>query len=691
MGAFKTLCLLGVVLNTVCAIAAVSSNTLTIYQSSDLVNTTASAACQQALASNVTCYRGLPAAITRTTSWSSDALSMICDDACTTSLNNWVSSVNNNCGATTQYNISGTLQTAISAGQELLWKQTATCIKDSSGEFCNLVIQGAVSHGDQSVLCSDCALDYLTTVINSPWGQQVMNPVAVESQIQSCSATASYSVTYTATTTSSSGIATASSTVNARCNTTDPETTTYTVMGNETCVNISTAHNVSTPALTALNGLDPGCNYLTAGQLLCLPSVCQTYQVATNDSCTSIIGNLTRVVSTTTFQSWNPAINYLCSNLYTMVGQYLCISPPGTTSMPNYFPLLPATTAAPVPTNAVTTSNTDCGYWYTIQVNDTCQTVASTFGISEDDFYFLNPQLGTNCSSLWLGNSYCVQPVGKILSYAGYNGSSTPYTTLASTINPNATLTANRSTTHFFYSFPPPTTTTSAYNSTAWNLTQNYTLCAQAMAYYNIRGSSDFTDDMYDNAAWFSEYQRVCLVDPGNFPTSAFNTSIVLSTDDPSGPTSTPASTGATATLSSTAPSTSSPTSTPTGGISPNGLCGSANNGWTCAGSTFGTCCSIYGDCGSTSDYCGSNCDPNYGDCPSTSTVTSTTTSTSAISSATSRSNVSPNGLCGASNSGYTCLGSQFGECCSQYGYCGSTSDYCSSANCDSNYGSCSS
>ncbi|KAJ5912933.1 hypothetical protein N7504_001816 [Penicillium tannophilum] len=160
------------------------------------------------------------------------------------------------------------------------------------------------------------------------------------------------------------------------------------------------------------------------------------------------------------------------------------------------------------------------------------------------------------------------------------------------------TVTANHSTTHFFYSFPAPTTTTSAYNSTAWSLTQNYTLCAQAMAYYNITASTEFTDEMYDNTAWYSEYQRVCIVDPGDLPTSAFNTSIVLSTDDVSGPTSTPASTRATATLTSTAPSTSSATatSTPTSGISPNGLCGSANSGWTCAGSTFGTCCSIYGD-----------------------------------------------------------------------------------------------
>lgn len=323
MAGFTIFSLLGLFLHALVVTAAPSNNTLIVYQASDLANTTASADCLQALTSNVTCYSNLPAALSQVTSWSSDALSMICADSCTTSLNSWISSVNSTCGFTTRYNISGTLQTAASAGQELLWKQSATCLEDSSSDFCNLVIQRGVANGDQSVLCSDCALDYLTTVVNSQWGQQIMNPAVVESQIQSCSATASYYVTYTTTTTSSSE--TASPTVNNRCNATDPDTMTYTVKGNDTCANISSVNNVSTPALAILNGLDARCNYLSAGQVLCFPSVCQTYQVGANDTCDSITGNLTRSVSTSTFRSWNPTINYHCSNLYTMAGQYVCI------------------------------------------------------------------------------------------------------------------------------------------------------------------------------------------------------------------------------------------------------------------------------------------------------------------------------------------------------------------------------
>lgn len=47
---------------------------------------------------------------------------------------------------------------------------------------------------------------------------------------------------------------------------------------------------------------------------------------------------------------------------------------------------------------------------------------------------------------------------------------------------------------------------------------------------------------------------------------------------------------------------------------------------------------------------------------------------------------VSTSGSCGA---GTTCLGSEFGDCCSQYGYCGSTTAYCGTG-CQDAYGSCS-
>lgn len=50
---------------------------------------------------------------------------------------------------------------------------------------------------------------------------------------------------------------------------------------------------------------------------------------------------------------------------------------------------------------------------------------------------------------------------------------------------------------------------------------------------------------------------------------------------------------------------------------------------------------------------------------------------------------VSPNGRC-AGNTGYTCLGSAFGDCCSSFGYCGSSDSFCG-MDCNPAFGSCAS
>jgi LysM repeat protein len=82
---------------------------------------------------------------------------------------------------------------------------------------------------------------------------------------------------------------------------------------------------------------------------------------------------------------------------------------------------------APVPANAQSQSNTHCGQWYETKKGDFCNTISLAFGISVDDFYFLNPQVDHQCSNLWLETSYCVSPVGNVATYANYP-TSTPAT-----------------------------------------------------------------------------------------------------------------------------------------------------------------------------------------------------------------------------------------------------------------------
>jgi hypothetical protein len=48
--------------------------------------------------------------------------------------------------------------------------------------------------------------------------------------------------------------------------------------------------------------------------------------------------------------------------------------------------------------------------------------------------------------------------------------------------------------------------------------------------------------------------------------------------------------------------------------LSDNGQCGLARN-MTCAGATFGACCSGFGWCGDTTLHCGKSCQPSFGHC----------------------------------------------------------------------------
>lgn len=74
-----------------------------------------------------------------------------------------------------------------------------------------------------------------------------------------------------------------------------------------------------------------------------------------------------------------------------------------------------------------------------MQDGDYCDKVSVQFGIALSDFYFLNPEINSNCTNLLLGLAYCIQAVGSIATYSGYSTSqyfsltSANYTTTALT------------------------------------------------------------------------------------------------------------------------------------------------------------------------------------------------------------------------------------------------------------------
>lgn len=240
-GAFKDFgCICSSTLQTQYAGTWGNADTLYIYTSDNLASISASEDCVNAMANNVSCYAGLSQAVTDTTSWSISVLSEICTTDCSSALSSYVSSVNEACGANTQYKISGISQTGSDRGKEMQWRYNATCLTDvSSGIYCNALFQNAIANGTTDVKCSECYLNNISTIVNSQWDQDTL--LSLCSRQVSSYSTSGYFVTYTATYTSSSTASASANLPASRCNTTDSDQTVYKVESGYTCVAISAA------------------------------------------------------------------------------------------------------------------------------------------------------------------------------------------------------------------------------------------------------------------------------------------------------------------------------------------------------------------------------------------------------------------------------------------------------------------
>jgi len=126
------------------------------------------------------------------------------------------------------------------------------------------------------------------------------------------------------------------------------------------------------------------------------------------------------------------------------------------------------------------------------------------------------------------------------------------------------------------------------------------------------------------------------------------------------------------------------PSAAPAGKVSTDGSCG-GTSGFTCSGSSFGTCCSQYGWCGSTQDHCGASCNSAFGTCSGSAATSVKPAATSAAPAPAKK--ASTDGTC-AGSKGFTCSGASFGNCCSSYGWCGSTAGHCGTG-CQKGFGTC--
>ncbi|KAJ5743838.1 hypothetical protein N7533_008708 [Penicillium manginii] len=128
------------------------------------------------------------------------------------------------------------------------------------------------------------------------------------------------------------------------------------------------------------------------------------HMVVSDDTCATIASEAG--ISTTDFYSWNSGVGSGCSSLW--LGYYVCTgvigSTPTTTKKTTTSTGNGVTT--PTPTQPGIVSN--CNKFHEVVSGDGCQAIANAAGITLAQFEAWNTQVGSSCSTLWLGYYVCI-------------------------------------------------------------------------------------------------------------------------------------------------------------------------------------------------------------------------------------------------------------------------------------------
>jgi len=365
-------------------------------------------------------------------------LNKACTSACSAALEKYEKNVTAACTGQTWAGYDDMNDAPIAMIPNLMrYHRDSACIQDS-GRWCNVVAAAAAMQADPGLSpvgwnstppsnaqssgpCDMCFIKNLQKQAGSPYyyGPQLRSSSIYQSKTSSCRVTG-YPLTTSTLPWSMPQVATPTTSLCAGKK--------YTIAPGDDCYKVSKSNSIGTAWLLSDNNLAAYCNeFPTSGQL-CIQNTCKIYTVKSTDTCEDIAKS--NNITMAQLKAWNPIINAGCHNLYKMYNTSICVSNPGEAYVtPSALPPLApstATSAAPVPTNARDGSNRKCGSWYNVESGDYCNLVTMRYGISLEDFVFLNPSINSNCTNLLLGISYCVEPVGDINTYPGRPGYYTP-------------------------------------------------------------------------------------------------------------------------------------------------------------------------------------------------------------------------------------------------------------------------
>lgn len=127
------------------------------------------------------------------------------------------------------------------------------------------------------------------------------------------------------------------------------------------------------------------------------------YTTVSGDDCGKIMS--AHRISLSQFRTWNPYIDSSCSNLWADTAYCVSSAQLGA-SIKTSSSTAVATVAPPGPTNEG--ASTACAKWHVVQSGDSCDAIASRYGITFAQFRSWNPWVNEGCTNIWPDFAYCV-------------------------------------------------------------------------------------------------------------------------------------------------------------------------------------------------------------------------------------------------------------------------------------------
>lgn len=394
------------------------------------IPTNLTVSCSNALLSDVNCSPSVMG-LQYGNYYPETTLQRVCTSDCDAALAKYEADVTTACAGQSWNGYDDYLMPLAIIPDTIRYQYNLTCLMDS-GRYCNIVAAQAaaaldpdgkdpVTGGKANVTtppspCDLCFVESLRFQAGSPYYDGPLLASVYSSKTSSCKVSGMPLITTT--------IPTFPTTTQVSTPTPTCVGKTYAISSGDTCYSISKSQQIGTGWLLTDNNLNAYCADFPTSGTLCLINTCKTTTVKQNDTCTAIAQ--ANNVTVPQLKAWNLVINAGCNNINNLNGSEICINAPGTpynapTGSTTLAPITP-TTVAPAPTDVADGTNPKCGQYYHVEQGDYCNLIVIKFGISLDDFIFLNPAINSNCTNLFAEESYCVAPVGDINTYSGRPG-----------------------------------------------------------------------------------------------------------------------------------------------------------------------------------------------------------------------------------------------------------------------------